>query len=647
MAQDQEENRKAWPKVTDDFTVGGSTVDAQKVWEPEPGYDQGGQYGKVQVQTYRGGQSVEMDNTPGGERIKVSHPAGSYTEMQADGDVVARSNGDDYEVVAGTKNQRVQGDINIYADGNKNEKIGGQSTIEVAGLTITSAGPIKLITPHLDIVGGSVTHNGVDIGDTHKHTGVLPGGGISGVPVGGAGGGAAAASSSGGSGGGGGGSGGGDPPDDAPGATQNYVDEKIADVVDGAELDTLSQLSESIGNDPTFSSTVMSLISNTAAQFANYYTETQVDAMFGGYYTETQVDGLLSSKLDSSSYTAADVLAKMLTVDGAGSGLDADLLDGQSSAYYAVDSSVVKYTAQSKTPAEQGQARQNLGFITGDRSPIINGNFDVWQRATSQTGTGYGSDDRWVNSFTGGSMTHSRQNFALGQTDVPGNPKYFSRTVVTHAAGADNNHLKYQGIENVTTLSGNKVTVTFWAKADAAKPISIEWQQAFGSGGSPSATVTTFIVKHTLTTSWAKYSTTFDVPSVSGKTLGTSGDAVYFIIWFEGGSTWNTRTSTLGQQSGTFDIARLSVVLGDATAEADPHPNRSIQHEMLLCQRYYEVGSGVFNANLYSWSNFLVHKRVAPTVSSTSGTSITPYLNGFYVHSTSTTTYAWTASAEL
>jgi len=33
-------------------------------------------------------------------------------------------------------------------------------------------------------------------------------------------------------------------------------------------------------------------------------------------------------------YNANDVLAKLLTVDGAGSGLDADLLDGQSSAYY-------------------------------------------------------------------------------------------------------------------------------------------------------------------------------------------------------------------------------------------------------------------------------------------------------------------------
>src|SRR5262245_14783142 len=46
----------------------------------------------------------------------------------------------------------------------------------------------------------------------------------------------------------------------------------------------------------------------------------------------------LAAKLDASAYTAADVLAKLLTVDGAGSGLDADTLDGQSSAAFAAAS---------------------------------------------------------------------------------------------------------------------------------------------------------------------------------------------------------------------------------------------------------------------------------------------------------------------
>ena len=41
--------------------------------------------------------------------------------------------------------------------------------------------------------------------------------------------------------------------------------------------------------------------------------------------------------LPAASYTAADVLTKLKTVDGSGSGLDADLLDGNSSAYFRIN----------------------------------------------------------------------------------------------------------------------------------------------------------------------------------------------------------------------------------------------------------------------------------------------------------------------
>jgi len=48
-----------------------------------------------------------------------------------------------------------------------------------------------------------------------------------------------------------------------------------------------------------------------------------LDGQHGSYY------------LPAASYTAADILTKIKTVDGAGSGLDADLLDGSSSAAFA------------------------------------------------------------------------------------------------------------------------------------------------------------------------------------------------------------------------------------------------------------------------------------------------------------------------
>ena len=49
---------------------------------------------------------------------------------------------------------------------------------------------------------------------------------------------------------------------------------------------------------------------------------------------QTAQDTAIGTKLDAAAYTAADVMAKVQTLDGTGSGLDADLLDGQSGAYY-------------------------------------------------------------------------------------------------------------------------------------------------------------------------------------------------------------------------------------------------------------------------------------------------------------------------
>ena len=48
----------------------------------------------------------------------------------------------------------------------------------------------------------------------------------------------------------------------------------------------------------------------------------------------TSASGALAGKVNVGDYDDLDVLAKIKNVDGAGSGLDADLLDGQQGAYY-------------------------------------------------------------------------------------------------------------------------------------------------------------------------------------------------------------------------------------------------------------------------------------------------------------------------
>lgn len=65
--------------------------------------------------------------------------------------------------------------------------------------------------------------------------------------------------------------------------------------------------------------------------------------------------------LASSSYTASDVLSKLLTVDGTGSGLDADLLDGNSSAYFYQASNPSGYTTNTGTVTSVG----GTGTVSG------------------------------------------------------------------------------------------------------------------------------------------------------------------------------------------------------------------------------------------------------------------------------------------
>jgi hypothetical protein len=227
----------------------------------------------------------------------------------------------------------------------------------------------------------------------------------------------------------------------------------------------------------------------------------------------------------------------------------------------------------------------NNGPLAGMRNAIINGNFDIWQRGTSFTGAEYGAD-RWNSSRSVTTHTATRQAFTLGQTDVPGEPAYYCRTVVSSVAGVSNFSVLGQFIESVKSFAGQQITLSFWAKADATKNIAIEFTQNFGTGGSPSAEVSAIgVVKKTLTTSWQKITHTVTITSISGKTLGSNNnDMLRLYIWFDAGSDYNARTDSLGQQSGTFEIAQVQVEPGPVDT---PFERRPIGTELALCQRYF------------------------------------------------------------
>lgn len=224
----------------------------------------------------------------------------------------------------------------------------------------------------------------------------------------------------------------------------------------------------------------------------------------------------------------------------------------------------------------------SLGWVPSGFNYIQNPCFEVNQRGVASVNTnGTYPVDRWRNSVETATNTLSQQAFTVGQTDVPGEPQYYLRSVSVTASNAAEYAGFTQGIEDVRTLAGRTVTLSFWAKADAAKSVAIELEQNYGSGGS--TTVFTAVGKPTLSTTWTKYNFTILLPSISGKTIGSS-HLLKLNFWITAGSNFNSRTNSLGNQSGTFEFANIKLEEGSI---ATPFVVPRFEEELRKCRRYY------------------------------------------------------------
>jgi hypothetical protein len=229
---------------------------------------------------------------------------------------------------------------------------------------------------------------------------------------------------------------------------------------------------------------------------------------------------------------------------------------------------------------------------------IINGAFEINQRNyTSSTSGGYGFD-RWQIAQSGGTVTGSSQAFTLGAAPLSGlESANFQRIVTSGQSASGNLAALIQQIESVRTFAGQTVTVSFYARAGSGTPkIGIDLNQVYGTGGSPSSAFSTPAGAVTISTSWARYTATLTIPSISGKTLGTNrDDALSLVFWVSAGSDFATRSSSIGIQNNTFDIWGVQVEPGTVANDFRRNAN-SLQGELAACQRYYfrRTASDVF-----------------------------------------------------
>jgi hypothetical protein len=220
---------------------------------------------------------------------------------------------------------------------------------------------------------------------------------------------------------------------------------------------------------------------------------------------------------------------------------------------------------------------------------VINGAFEINQRNfSSSTAAGYGFD-RWQTNRSGGTSTASSQAFTLGTAPVTGfEASNFQRIVTSGLSASGDFSVLLQPIESVRTFANQTVTVSFYAKAGSGTPqIGVEFEQEFGTGGSPSSAVSTPVAAKTISTSWTRYTATVLVPSIAGKTLGTNNNnALNVLFWVSAGSTLNSRASSIGIQNNTFDIWGVQVEAGSEATAFRRNAN-SLQGELAACQRYY------------------------------------------------------------
>lgn len=241
------------------------------------------------------------------------------------------------------------------------------------------------------------------------------------------------------------------------------------------------------------------------------------------------------------------------------------------------------------------------GIASMSRQAMINGNFEIAQRGTSFTSplSGAYTLDRYqaLANADGGTLptlTHSQQPLTPG--DIP-NSYYFYR-LNTNGPGtgygvnpfASLNQLIENGVRNLCG-AGKKMTISFYARSSITnKRISVTMFQAYGTGGSPTATeVIPPTSPITLTSTWTKYTVTFNTNTLVGKTFGTNNnDYLRFgfqVVWGTGNAA-NVGASTAETfvGAGNIDIAQVQVNAGDTALPFQP---RSFAQELQECMRYY------------------------------------------------------------
>jgi len=125
---------------------------AKKASKVEPDSYYAAKYPYNSVYESESGHALEFDDTKDAERVHLYHRSGSYVEYGPLGDRSERIQRNKFEVVVGSEQVYVKGDVTIFVDGNVKMTVGGNYQADIGGTCkITSGGNMTLKAPKIDL----------------------------------------------------------------------------------------------------------------------------------------------------------------------------------------------------------------------------------------------------------------------------------------------------------------------------------------------------------------------------------------------------------------------------------------------------------------------------------------------------------------
>ena len=90
------------------------------------------------------GLVIELDSTPGANRLQIYHPSNSFIEIGHDGDMIVRNQNNRYNIVLGSSNSHVKNNDNMTADENINIFAGSNVNIKATGNVNIEGGTVNI-----------------------------------------------------------------------------------------------------------------------------------------------------------------------------------------------------------------------------------------------------------------------------------------------------------------------------------------------------------------------------------------------------------------------------------------------------------------------------------------------------------------------